>query len=171
MTINPRDYDLDELREMARGRSDEPRTPPASEDDEEIAPPEMDGWNTIDSEPDPEAVLARGQFESDLYRELMPLEAGEEDLAKPYLKSLPESYAAEIVVFEWLEFMLEDFGYQGANEALQYYESVGWITEDIQGTLNDYLVGIEEPEGHVNDGDVDSHKLSLVYVARLVSMT
>jgi flagellar protein FlaE len=170
MTINPRDYDLDELRKMARGRNDEPRGAPKSDEEGELAPPDMDGWNTIDAEPDPEEVLARDQFESDLYRELMPLEAGEDDLEKPYLKSLPESYAAEIVVFEWLEFLLEDFGYQGANEALQYYESVGWITEDIEGTLNDYLVGIEEPEGNVSDGDIDSHKLSLVYVARLVSM-
>jgi flagellar protein FlaE len=171
MTINPRDYDLDELRKMARGQSDSPRSPPASEDTDDEAPPELEGWGTI--EPDVSAAegLLKDQFESDIHRELLPLEAGEDDLSKPFLKSLPESYAAEIVIFEWLEFLLEDFGYQGANESLQYYEEVGWITEDIQNSLNDYLVGIDEPDaGHVQDGDIDSHKLSLVYVARLVSM-
>ncbi|MFB6179038.1 MAG: FlaD/FlaE family flagellar protein [Halorientalis sp.] len=176
MTINPRDYDLDELRKMARGKSDSPRTPPTGEDADEETPPELEGWGTIEPEMGeigemgaPKGVL-EDKFESDIHRELLPLEAGEDDLSKPYLDSLPENYAAEIVIFEWLEFLLEDFGYQGASEALQYYESVGWIADDIETALSDYLVGIEEPEGVVQDGDIDSHKLSLVYVARLVSM-
>lgn len=171
MTINPRDYDLDELRKMARGQSEGPRSPPATEDDNGREPPELDEWGTVEPELGAPDGLLQDQFDSDIHRELLPLEAGEDDLEKPYLKSLPESYAAEIVIFEWLEFLLEDFGYQGANEALQYYESVGWITDDIQTALNDYLVGIDEPEPNtVQDGDIDSHKLSLVYVARLVSM-
>jgi flagellar protein FlaE len=171
MTINPRDYDLDELRKMARGQNESPRSPPASENDEEVEPPELDGWGTVEHEIKAAEGVLQDQFESDLHRELLPLEAGEDGLEKPYLESLPENYAAEIVIFEWLEFLLEDFGYQGATESLQYYESVGWITEDIQTTLIDYLVGINESEANaVHDGDIDSHKLSLVYVARLVSM-
>jgi len=171
MTINPRDYDLDELRKMARGQSEGPRSPPASDEDDGAEPPELDGWGTPEPELGAPEGLLQEQFDSDIHRELLPLEAGEDELAKPYLDALPESYAAEIVVFEWLDFLLEDFGYQGANEAMQYYESVGWITEDVQTTLNDYLVGINEPDANtVQDGDIDSHKLSLVYVARLVSM-
>jgi flagellar protein FlaE len=165
MTLNPRDYDLDELRKMARERGDSPRGPPSGGQDEEATPPDIDGWDTPDTSGSSE------KFQSGLYRELLPLEAGAGSLEKPYLTALPESYAAEFVVFEWLEFLVANFGYQGANEALQYYESVGWLTGDVETRLNDYLLGIEDPESaHAKDGDIDDHKLSLVYIARLVSM-
>ena len=173
MTINPRDYDLDELRKMARERGDGPRsdsdggnTPrPPTSDGEETARPDAGGWDGLDSE-----TPSRDQFENGLYRELLPLEASVDDLEKPYLDALPESYAAEYVVFEWLEFLLSNFGYQGTSEALQYYESVGWLTEDVEGALNDYLLGLESPSEEPRGGSVDDHKLSLVYIARLVSM-
>lgn len=167
MTLNPRDYDLDELRKMAREREAGPRGP-ATEGDEDgngAAPTGIAG--SMESDGD----ATRERFQSGLYRELMPLEAGADDLSKPYLTDLPESYAAEYVVFEWLEFLLDSFGYKGANEALQYYESVGWLTETVESSLNDYLLGLENPAGaETADADIDDHKLSLVYIARLVSM-
>ena len=168
MTLNPRDYDLDELRKMAREREPGPRGPPAEgeEDGNGAAPTGIAG--SLESDGD---AATRERFQSGLYRELMPLEAGTDDLSKPYLSGLPESYAAEYVVFEWLEFLLDSFGYKGANEALQYYESVGWLTEDVESSLNDYLLGLEDPAGvDPADADIDDHKLSLVYIARLVSM-
>lgn len=173
MTINPRDYDLDELRKMARERGDGPMSPPGDGGGGGGgggAPPEMGGVDARDtggsrpSGPD--------DFQSGLYRELLPLESGTANLEKPYLTSLPESYAAELVIFEWLEFLLGNFGYQGANESLQYYASVGWLTDDVGTQLNEYLLGIEDPQSnHVKEGDIDDHKLSLVYIARLVSMS
>ncbi|PSQ60741.1 MAG: hypothetical protein BRD23_01680 [Halobacteriales archaeon SW_9_67_25] len=86
---------------------------------------------------------AASSFRASLYRELLPLEAGS-DAAKPYLDGLPEHYAGEHLVFEWLEFLLLHAGYQGAAEALDYYESVGWITEDVESDLNDYLLDIDD---------------------------
>lgn len=169
MTINPRDYDLDELRKMARERGDEPRSAPREEGADESTSPDVgSGFSPMEeSTPSP----SRDRFESGLYRELLPLEAGADGLQKPYLSALPETYAAEFVVFEWLEFLLGNFGFKGANEALQYYESVGWITEDVESTLHDYLLGIEDVSGGEQyDLDTDDHKLSLVYIARLVSM-
>jgi flagellar protein FlaE len=175
MTINPRDYDLNELREMARERGDDPRGPPSSDSGEESSPDVGNqgggpggGLGPIGGES--EATM-RDSFQSGLYRELLPLEAGANNLEKPYLTHIPETYAAEFVVFEWLEFLRGHFGYQGTNEALQYYESVGWITEDVESDLNDYLLGIETQSGATHDIDIDDHKLSLVYIARLVSMT
>ncbi|WP_336002476.1 FlaD/FlaE family flagellar protein [Halorientalis halophila] len=174
MTINPRDYDLDELRKMARERGDGPRqsggdggdarTPPTSDGDDG-ARPEGNGWGSLEPETD-----ARDRFQDGLYRELLPLEAGADDLTKPYLDALPESYGAEYVVFEWLEFLLTNFGYQGTSEAIQFYESVGWLTENVAADLNDYLLGLESPAEEPRGGTADDHRLSLVYVARLVSM-
>ena len=62
-------------------------------------------------------------------------------------------------------------GYQGADEALAYYESIDWLTETARSDLSDYLLGIDEAA--TNDGNdlsVDDHMLSLVYIAKLTSM-
>ncbi|MBX0324493.1 flagella E [Halomicroarcula sp. F13] len=165
MTINPRDYDLDELRKMARKRGDRSG---GVGDDEEMPDPSNLGVGLEDAD---EEVLAGSSFRSGLYRELLPFLAGDGQ-EKPYLTSLPETYAAEFVVFEWLEFLLMHSGYQGADEALDYYESIDWITEAVQSDLSDYLLGIDESS--TNDGNdlsVDDHMLSLVYIAKLTAMT
>lgn len=162
MSINPRDYDLDELRKMARKRGGQ--TNGGGEVDEADI-----GLGSVG--PD-EEVTAGGSFREGLYRELLPLEAGVGETTKPYLEALPEHYAGENLIFEWLEFLLLHAGYQGATEALDYYESVGWITEDVESDLGDYLLGIDDAGANEgNSLDVDDHLLSLVYVAKLDSMT
>ena len=160
MSLNPRDYDLDELRKMARERGGQPNG--AGEADPDI------GLSAVSAE---EEMAAGNSFRAGLYRELLPLEAGSGETTKPYLRTLPNHYVGEHLVFEWLEFLLLHAGYQGATEALSYYESVDWITEDVEATLNDYLLGIDDAAANDdNDLDVDDHMLSLVYVAKLSSM-
>ncbi len=102
MTINPRDYDLDELRKMARQRGN-------GMSDEDVPDPTGLDMGLDDSD---EEVLAGSSFRSGLYRELLPFLGGDAN-EKPYLETLPETYAAEFVVFEWLEFLLMHSGYQG----------------------------------------------------------
>jgi flagellar protein FlaE len=171
MTINPRDYDLNELREMARKRDDldDPRSGDDRPDDPRPDDPGEE-WAPLD-EVGNASMSAGDSFRAGLYRELLPLVGGSEDLEKPYLESVPDTYAAEFVVFEWLEFLLMHAGYKGAADALGYYESIDWITEDVAGQLNDYLLGIDESGSNEgNDLDVDDHLLSLVYVAKLTGM-
>jgi len=158
MSINPRDYDLDELRKMARERGGQA----GDVEDTEI------GLGSVgDSE---EVPSAGSSLRQGLYRELLPLGAGD-DATKPYLEGLPEEYAGEHLVFEWLEFLLLHAGYQGATEALDYYESIDWITEDVQSSLGDYLLGLDDAgTNDGNDLDVDDHLLSLVYIAKLSAM-
>ena len=164
MSINPRDYDLDELRKMARQRGE--RNGGLGDDEEMPDPTNLD----VGLEEGDEDMVAGNSFRAGLYRELLPFLSGE-DHEKPYLDSLPETYAAEFVIFEWLEFLLMHSGYQGADEALAYYESIDWLTEEVQSDLSDYLLGIDESA--TNDGNdlsVDDHLLSLVYVAKLTEM-
>jgi flagellar protein FlaE len=161
MTINPRDYDLNELREMARKRGDD------GEDGEDVQPEDLTEmeWGSLTEDT---GASAPDSLRSGLYRELLPLVGGAGDTEKPYLRGLPDTYAAEFVAFEWLEFLLLHAGYQGATDALHYYESINWVTEDVESQLNDYLLGIDDQAA--NDGnelDVDDHMLSLVYVAKL----
>jgi flagellar protein FlaE len=160
MSLNPRDYDLDELRRMARERGGQTADDPVEDSD-------IDLGSVGPSESPPSADSS---FRAGLYRELLPLEAAS-DASKPYLDGLPEHYAGEHLLFEWLEFLLMHAGYQGANEAIDYYESVDWITEDVQSQLNDYLLGLDEQApADPADLDVDDHLLSLVYIAKLSSM-
>jgi len=161
MTINPRDYDLDELRKMAKQQR--PGNGLGGEEELDPAEPGL----ALDEAGD---APAGDSFRAGLYRELLPF-LGADSAEKPYLSGLPETYAAEFVVFEWLEFLLMHSGYHGAEEALDYYVDIDWITEDVQSSLSDYLRGIDE--SGTNDGnslDVDDHMLSLVYVAKLHSM-
>ena len=160
MTINPRDYDLDELRKMARQQR-----PNGLGEGEEPDPSDLDV--AFEGE---ENVAAGSSFRAGLYRELLPFL--DDEAEKPYLRSLPQKYAAEFVVFEWLEFLLMHSGYQGASDALDYYESTDWITEDVQSNLAEYLRGIDEAGSNDgNDLGVDDHMLSLVYIAKLTSMS
>lgn len=165
MSINPSDYNLDELRKMARERGGQ-----AGSTDVEETVDERDIG--VDS-PSPSATSDLGKtdsFRAGLYRELLPLEAGS-DAQKPYLAALPENYGGENLIFEWIEFLLLHAGYKGAMEALDWYESVGWISEQCESDLNDYMLGLEEEApGDGNDLDVDDHLLSLVYIAKLSSM-
>jgi flagellar protein FlaE len=152
MSINPRDYDLDELRRLADGPSS------SVTGNGEV------GVGAAGDEP-----VGAGAFRDGLYRELLPLEAGGGTVEKPYLPDLPESYVGEQFLFEWLEFLQTKAGYQGATEALSYYESIGWLTPAVESDLGDYLLGIEDGEA-TGDLDIDDHVLSLAYIAKLASM-
>ncbi|MFB6189318.1 MAG: FlaD/FlaE family flagellar protein [Halapricum sp.] len=167
MTINPKDYDLDELRKMARKRGADRNVP----DDESVPEPEPEPDLEWDPLEDSEGGVAEDAFRARLYRELMPLTAGSDDVSKPYLGTLPETQAAEFLIFEWLEFLLLHGGFRGAQEALTYYESIEWVTDDVSSELGEYLLGIEEPSGADGESlDVDDHLLSLVYIAKLAAM-
>lgn len=176
MTINPRDYDLEELRKMARqdGPPDGPRggTADGSANGASRGSPdgrESDAASTGSTD-DPLGGLGEsaGSQRPDLYRELLPFLDDETD--KPYLDALPETYAAELVVFEWLEFLTSNAGYHGTVDALDYYASLDWVTDDVRATLSEYLLGIDESETGEGDLDVDQHMMSLVYVAKLTAM-
>ncbi|MFC7072207.1 FlaD/FlaE family flagellar protein [Halovenus rubra] len=164
MSINPSDYDLNELRKMARERGGEAGEGTRDVDESDIGL--SSGVDSGTSSPGD----ATSSFRAGLYRELLPLEA-QNDASKPYLNGLPEHYAAENLIFEWLEFLILHAGYQGAIEALDYYSSVEWITDDCASTLNDYMLGLGETantEG--TELDIDDHLLSLVYIGKLASM-
>lgn len=152
MRLNPRNYDLDELRRMAGNGGDEfqfgvqPRRGPEGA----------------------EAILRSNQ-----QRELALLDqvAPDATRSKPYLTEPPSTYAAEVLVFEWLEYLVAKVGFQRAAAALSYYASIGWITDEAQAALREYLRGVGGgDEGGGDRLDMDDHLLSLIYVARLSAM-
>lgn len=81
---------------------------------------------------------------------------------------MPDSYDAQVAIFEWLEGLLATCGRESTLEALAYYESVGWISADSRERLEAFVEGltaVEPPEPRPLD--VDHHRESLRYVARL----
>ncbi|MFB6268384.1 MAG: FlaD/FlaE family flagellar protein, partial [Halobacterium sp.] len=98
--------------------------------------------------------------------------ASAENLERPYLETMPGKYAAEITLFEWLEFLLERGGVKRSLDAIDYYESIGWVGEDAAEELRDHVRGFAGPadeEDHA-DFEMTDHVLSLVFIARLASM-
>lgn len=153
MTIDPHEYDLNELREGSRP---DPLQEMTSGQRNEAG---------SDSMGSPREQLTSGQ-----YRELFLLEntGNGSDLSKPYLEELPDSYGGEILVFEWLEFMLEKVGYKGTMESLRYYQSIDWVSESAESLLQEYAAGCSiGSETSSESLTRDDHLLSLVYIARL----
>ena len=84
---------------------------------------------------------------------------------KPYIATLPEGFAADLIVVEWLEFLVSEAGIREASKALNYYESVGWISEDVAAEMDEYLRGFTETgRGSLV---IDHHKQSLEYITQL----
>ncbi|MXR20601.1 FlaD/FlaE family flagellar protein [Halobacterium bonnevillei] len=155
MTLNPREYDPEELRSAAQQSDGEN----IRELKQRLTEQEQAGEESIRS----------SQLKQLLF---MHSSASEQNLQRPYLESMPGKYAAEITLFEWLEFLLERGGVKRSLEAVDYYESIGWVGEDAAEELRDHIRGFAGPADEEDHGDFEmtDHVLSLVFIARLSSM-
>lgn len=144
MSLNPREYDLGELRSAERI---------------EYELPEDDSFGRRADE-----ALRAGH-----YRELLLLESGTRDLQKPYLEGMPRTIEAERIAFEWLEFLVEKGGYKRTCDAVRHYRSLGWLTESVETGLRDYLSGIPETSGETRPFEQSDHLLSLIYIGQLAT--
>jgi len=105
--------------------------------------------------------------------------SGPSDGRRPHLDSLPDGYASDVVVMEWLEFLVDQGGVDGAARTIAYYESIGWLGEAAAEDLQTYLGGFGEAtaEGLPDPETVEArsplsvqcHRTSLRYVSRLSS--
>ena len=92
---------------------------------------------------------------------------------KPYLETLPSGYVADIVVMDWLEFLVEEAGIDGAARTIAYYEAIGWVDEPAAETLQTFLNGFggevaDDPEPRSSLG-VPHHNTSLRFISRIVN--
>ena len=96
----------------------------------------------------------------------------------PYLETMPSDFLGELLVLEWMEFLVAAGGPRGATRALQKYEELGWIAPPVRTTLDKYVVGLEPRDGRAGGGPtvdgragnrltVDDHAESLSYIGRL----
>lgn len=155
MTINPREYDPDELRRAVRDELD----------DRDIAALR----ETLTSTDASGSSVADGP----LLKELLLLESGidPETLARPYLETIPDRYAGRLTTSEWLDYLLETAGVRRTLEAIEYYARVGWVSESVAEDLREHVRAFEAvSSGGTRELEPSDHVVSLVYVARLTSM-
>jgi archaellum component FlaD/FlaE len=95
------------------------------------------------------------------------------DGGKPYLGSVPSGYVADIVVMDWLEFLVEEAGVDGAARTIAYYEAIDWLDEAAEETLQTFLKGFGD--GVESDPDprssltVAHHNRSLRFISRIAN--
>ncbi len=154
MSLNPRRYDVRELRALAGN----PRV---------VA----DGAPRERSLRRPNRSRAEQAARSAAFTELLQRQRGlrqATDGDRPYLTALPTSPEAEHEIGEWLGYLVDVGGHVRSRDALSYYAELGWITTDVVDHLERRLHGFEEPRHGRAFGPAD-HRISLVSLVRLVS--
>lgn len=160
MSGNLGDYDMRELHRMAS-----PSGSSGGDGSDESLPVRFT----------PQEVLRMSQQRELLMQQTMDLAAGN-PTEKPYLGHLPDRYAAEVTVFEWLDVLINKAGFKNTGDALNYYVNVEWITEDVKDQLRAYMHGFSQVDAFDPDDPgplelgIEDHVLSLVYIARLSAM-
>jgi archaellum component FlaD/FlaE/archaellum component FlaC len=92
---------------------------------------------------------------------------------KPYLESLPAGYTTDMVVMDWLEYLVNEAGLDGAARTIAYYESIEWLDEQAADRLETFLQGFgegtpESPEPR-SPLTVTHHNTSLRFISRIAN--
>lgn len=124
---------------------------------------------------EPDAAVAQGAADSDLDFDGDDGSAPDaEDSEKPYLRALPGGFGAELLVMEWLDYLVAESSVQAALRAVRYYGTVEWIGEEVATHLQTVLTGMSPPQelaatdgGQPAELSVDHHTESLEYISQL----
>lgn len=162
VSIDPIDYPVEELRAIA---DCEPADTLELGDDAEVhgfvwsEPPEQYRVHVEDPTPQQRKRLLT-------VAGIDPERVGE----KPYLVSV-STEGVGALLNDWLEFLTEEAGTDGAIDALERYEEIGWMTEHVAADLKNKLQSIEYKNGDGFDTlDRGDHLLSFAYTAKIASL-
>ncbi|PSQ57325.1 fla cluster protein FlaD [Halobacteriales archaeon SW_8_68_21] len=156
MSLNPRRYDVRELRRIA----DAPRTDGAG------APRER-------ALRQPNRNRAERAARSAAFTELLQRQRGmrlngDGGANRPYLTAIPADPAAEREVGEWLGYLVDVGGHLRARDALAYYGELDWVGDDAVAALRRRLEGFDAPPRDRPFTPAD-HRISLVSIVRIAS--
>lgn len=192
MDIDPRNYDLGELRgPPTKSDTDTGGTDHTDRDDEDggsagdarrdVPEPVRDderrepiGREPASRQPLPSAGMRKAstgteRTTTDRYRRLVAIERTfDGDPEKPYLTTLPTAFSDEVMIFEWLDSLLGHAGHRNTVSALRYYREIGWITEAVETSLRGYLGGFDAGASNEELTATD-HLDSLLAITQLAS--
>jgi len=88
------------------------------------------------------------------------------------LPRLADTYATDILVFEWLTDLVTSAGPAAALRAIAYYEEIGWISSRVKAQLEDTLSGPDldmtvDPSRDPNELNAEDHAESYEYIMKL----
>ncbi len=147
--------------------ADEPADVGAELDPEPATEPEPEpASDEPETSPDSEPAAADGT-ESETAAASTTDEASATDGGKPYLAALPDGFAGDLIVVEWLEYLLQEAGHREAARAIDYYETIDWIDADVADELQEVLRGFDDVGGGEGGLTIDHHTRSLQYISEL----
>ncbi|MEF8894091.1 FlaD/FlaE family flagellar protein, partial [Halodesulfurarchaeum sp.] len=94
---------------------------------------------------------------------------------QPHLTRPPNGYLADVVLMEWLEFLVAEFDARNAIRAINHYERIGWIGEPMRDHCFEVLQGITDgnypyrDESGPTDLTMNDHRRSLRYIEDLAT--
>ena len=161
MSLNPRRYDVRELRRIA----DAPRSG-------------TDEATREQSLRQPNQSRAEQAARSAAFVELLQRQRGRRNTNdvgrepnasdRPYLRTIPASPEAEHEAGAWLGYLVDVGGHLRSRDALSYYAELEWIAEPVQTTLTRRLAGFDTPP-HDRPFTHADHRISLVSIVRIAS--
>ncbi|WP_408957131.1 FlaD/FlaE family flagellar protein [Natrinema sp. 74] len=88
------------------------------------------------------------------------------------LESLADTYATDIIVFEWLTELVRTAGPAATLRAISYYDEIGWIDDEVKGQLEATLSGPDldihvDPEATPDELTAEDHADSYTYIMKL----
>lgn len=93
----------------------------------------------------------------------------DEEPGGPFLTRVDLSFQNSMMLLQWCEMMLKASSRDGLPDLLDYYQALGWISEDVRRLLMTYAKGLQVESDGRGDwrGRVDLHEKSLVFVEKL----
>jgi archaellum component FlaD/FlaE/outer membrane murein-binding lipoprotein Lpp len=97
------------------------------------------------------------------------------DTGNATLETVPQTYAADIIVMDWMSMLIRRSGLAGALKSFEYYESVDWISSSVRQYLETTLSGpgidthIEPDSPH--EPRSEDHRESYTYIEQLDKLT
>ncbi len=88
------------------------------------------------------------------------------------VESPPTTPEGQEILMEWVEFLAEEAGKEGAEKIIKGYVSMGWISPLVAEALLSYLdvVKVVEPDLPLPELSPDAHRKSLQFVKKLMEV-
>ncbi|MFP3316881.1 MAG: FlaD/FlaE family flagellar protein [Candidatus Nanopusillus sp.] len=87
------------------------------------------------------------------------------------LSKLDDNPTISSIIIGWLAYLVKKSNIEEVDDALDYYESINWITEKVKIKLKEYLNGLKSVEGENKRLLPMDHILSLYIISKLAQIS
>jgi archaellum component FlaD/FlaE len=87
------------------------------------------------------------------------------------LSKLDDNPTVSSIIIGWLAYLVKKSNIEEVDDALDYYESINWITEKVKIKLKEYLNGLKSVEGENKKLLPMDHIVSLYIISKLAQIS